>query len=204
MCVTHLWVLWSPFTVAKVWGIRTALELYNAKLTHWNDTKIHRASDVQVTFMLTRDTVVVVRSEDDRLDGSDETMATAAGIDFAFARQAVLLRGVNEQHVHIAHVNWVKHAGWTLWKNSWAVMILKGVSELVYVHQLIQYDGWIKNSRDGREGSGYESGHVFMKCFRFTFKQLRVKNEANMLYVAESRSPPQIVDADTDANFDAL
>ena len=73
--------------IANVWGIRTALEMYNQKLTHWNDTKIYGASDVQVTFMLTRDTVVVVRTEDDRLDVSDETMAAAAGIDFAFVCQ---------------------------------------------------------------------------------------------------------------------
>ena len=43
---------------------------------------IYRASDEQVTFKLTRGNICVVRSEDDRMDMSDEAVASAAGIDF--------------------------------------------------------------------------------------------------------------------------
>ena len=79
-------------------------------------------------------------------------------------------------------------------------------SELVYVHQLIQYDGWIKKSRDGQEECAHDSGHVFLKCFRFTFQQLRVKKDANMLKVQESRSaltPTKSIHANLNANHNA-
>jgi hypothetical protein len=33
----------------------------------------------------------------------------------------------------------------------------------------------------------YESGHIFLKCFQFTFEQLRVEREANTLRVKETR-----------------
>lgn len=173
-----------PCTVAKIWGIRTALELYNSKLSHWSATTIYKASDEQITFKLKHGNVFIVRHDDDTLGASDEAVATAAGIDIDFARQALLLKGVEDHQAHVAHVKSIKHAGWTLDNGKWAVMISQGVSELVYVHQMIQYDGWIKN---GQEESSYESGHVFLKCFRFTFTQLKLEKRANMLRVHESR-----------------
>ena len=117
-----------------------------------------------------------------------------------------MLRGVKEQKVQISHIRSVKHAGWTLENGTWAVMILGDASELVYVHQLIQYDGWIKKSRDGQEECAHDSGHVFLKCFRFTFQQLRVKKDANMLKVQESRSaltPTKSIHANLNANHNA-
>jgi hypothetical protein len=99
-----------------------------------------------------------------------------------------MLKGIEDREVHIAHISSIKHAGWTLDSGKWAVLISGGVSELVYVDQLIQYDGWIKKKdAEGRDESAYESGHIFLKCFRFTFTQLRVEKDANTLKVKESR-----------------
>lgn len=166
---------------------------------------------MQVTFKLAQGTAVVVHNEDTQLYQSDEALAQAAGFDFTFAcqecsdhcshpriahlcsnvhfslAQALMLRGVDEQRVHIARVKSIKHAGWTLDCATWAVMTTCGVSELVYVHEMIQYDGMLRKIVDGQEESAYESGHIFLKCFRFTFKQLRLEKDANTLRVHESR-----------------
>ena len=81
----------------------------------------------------------------------------------------------------------VKCSGWTLVSGRWAVMISGGIPELLYVPDMIQYDGWIRTNEEGREKRTYQTGHVFLRCFRFTFKQLRLTPNANRLEVEERR-----------------
>ena len=134
---------------------------------------------------------------------SDDILLSQAGVEMHFAHQVMLLAAYEMRTVYLIPIMKVQHAGWTMCECSWAALSATGGNELIYVEKMLQYDGWIKKADPQRALVAYESGHVFLKCFRFTFKQLRVQAKSNTIFCDLSRLQTLLVHAQSSISSSA-
>jgi hypothetical protein len=91
----------------------------------------------------------------------------------------VIYRFAAQEHpIRLAPATSIQCASYTFDESKWAVLCHDtGEHYLIFVNSMLQFDGYMKTD------CKYEHGQIFLKCFMFTFKQLRVKTVANRLEV---------------------
>ena len=79
--------------------------------------------------------------------------------------------------VAIGNVSCVQDSGAFYNVSSWAVECVKGKSYLIFLDQMVQLQGLLLQDSNFHHGSN----QVYARLFRFTFEQLKIQVNSNML-----------------------